>query len=76
MHQTIQSFNIDKSYGQIEIQGNIMNKSIEKIKNISLIGIKELEDLSYSKSHQLSQNYKSEIEKNKIKKQSGSIVVE
>jgi hypothetical protein len=51
MHQTIQSFNIDKSYGQIEIQGNIMNKSIEKIKNISLIGIKELEDLSYSKSH-------------------------
>jgi hypothetical protein len=51
MHQTIQSFNIEKSYGQIEIQGNIMNKSIEKIKNISLIGKKELEDLSYSKSH-------------------------
>jgi hypothetical protein len=51
MNQTMHSFNIEKSYGELDIQENIINKSIEKIKNISFIRKKELEDLSYSKSH-------------------------
>jgi len=44
---------------------NNINKSIEKIKNISINRNKELEDMSYTKSHKLSQNYKSDIDKNK-----------